>query len=241
MPEIEAPGTIRVSIPDEVFNKVKKPEEEEEKKAAQPPTLDMVVARMDQLTSKVSELAEALKARREEEKYPCPEAKAEKPEKYPYKEEKAEKPKDKEEDEEEKKAVKPKEEEDEEKKAEFDWEAVDLNAYETLKGKLPSGLRRWIEEHRKKKAEEKKPEKYPYKEEEKSESEDFTAGDMIQRAIDTAIAKRLGEQPVVKRSTVAQKTQAFETPMDIPQEIFAVADLPSLFKMGGYKVRGVTE
>jgi len=245
--------TIEITLPDEV------------EKQTEPATLDEIKAQNAQLIDLMKRLVESLEKAKEKEKYPAPKEeekseeieKAKKPEKYPYKEE------------EEKKSV----------ESEIDWDAVDLDAFETEKGKLPKGLREWIEAHRKKKeessedetekagkprrmgkpkneeerrrthqarygtselpprgtglSESQKPEKYPYKEE-KSEVESFD--NMIQRAIDEAIAKRLGEQPVKKRSVVPEQPKTFESPLDIPHEIFAKADPESILRMGGWKL-----
>jgi len=252
---IKKEGTIEITLPDET----------EVEKETEPATLDEIKAQNAQLIDLMKRLVESLEKAKEKEKYPAPKEeekseeteKAKKPEKYPYKEE--------------------------EKKSdeEIDWDAVDLDAYETEKGKLPKGLREWIEAHRKKKeessedetekaekprrmgkpkteeerrrthqarygtselpprgtglSESQKPEKYPYKEE-KSEELVQTFDDMIQRAIDQAIAKRLGEQPVKKRSVVPEKPMTFETPLDIPHEIFAKADVESILRMGGWKL-----
>jgi len=262
---IKKEGTIEITLPDET----------EVEKETEPATLDEIKAQNAQLIDLMKRLVESLEKAKEKEKYPAPKEeekseeteKVKKPEKYPYKEEKAKKP--------EKYPYK----EEKSDEAEIDWDAVDLDAFETEKGKLPKGLREWIEAHRKKKeessedetekagkprrmgkpkteeerrrthqarygtselpprgtglSESQKPEKYPYKEE-KSEVESFD--NMIQRAIDQAIAKRLGEQPVKKRSVVPEQPKTFESPLDIPHEIFAKADVESILRMGGWKL-----
>jgi len=211
----------------------------EEVRVREPATLDEIKAQNAQLIDLMKRLVESLEKAKEKEKYPAPKEeekseeteKAKKPEKYPYKEE----------------------EEKKSDEAEIDWDAVDLDAYETEKGKLPKGLREWIEAHRKKKEESSedetekagKPRRMgkPKTEEErrrthqeKSEELVQTFDDMIQRAIDQAIAKRLGEQPVKKRSVVPEQPKMFESPLDIPHEIFAKADPESILRMGGWKL-----
>jgi hypothetical protein len=246
--KIRKQGTIEITIPEEELEKT----EEEEKKATEPATLDVIAAKFDQLIDLNKRVLEALaeKAKKPKEKYPpCPEKKSEE-------------------------AEEPEPEVVEEE--EIDWDTADLEELEK-KGKLPKGLREWIERHRKKKEEEieeenetekakkkpekypykeekakkpekypykeekaKKPEKYPYKEEEKKAEEPLepvTAttdlGDIIQRAIDEAIAKRLGKTPVKKRSLVPQEEKIRKSVMDFTHEELAVLDTNIILKQLG--------
>ena len=140
----------------------------EVEKAANPPTIEMVLARLDQIDSKINENAESLKALKDVPKPPK------------------------------------KDEEEKEKDA--------------------------------KKIEEKPVEK-PVEVVEKRETIDVVA--LIKSAVESAVAAKIGEQPIQKRSTaVPEQPKTFGTPMEIPAEILFKADVESIVKMGGYTIKG---
>jgi len=63
MTTIEAPAEVTIEIPDEILNKANPDEEEKPtEKAASPPTLEMVIARIDSYASKVDQLSAKLDA-----------------------------------------------------------------------------------------------------------------------------------------------------------------------------------
>lgn len=70
---------------------------------------------------------------------------------------------------------------------------------------------------------------------EKHEGNDIMA--FITKVVDEKVAEKLGEQPIQKRSTAPAEPQTFDTPMDIPPEVFARADPESILKMGGFTTR----
>ena len=153
---------------EEEDTKVEKEETEapkETEKAASPPTLDMVIARLDAIASKVTENSEALKAMK-------------KPPKPPKEEDK----------------------EDVEKKTEDKTEGTDDSGVE--------------------------------KEEKKEEAPDLVA--LIKEVVKNEVSAKFDEQPIQKRSTAPAEPLKADTPMDIPPEIMAKADIESILKMGGY-------
>ena len=139
-------------------------------KAADPPTNEMVLARIDQLSSIVSELSETVKTLKQAPKPPM---------------------KDKE------------KEKEKEKKAEKVEDAVEEKAEEIV---------------------------------EKVEQKiDVVA--LIQDAVKKEVAEKIGDQPIIKRSTAPAEALTFDTPMDIPWNVMANADVESILKMGGYTTK----
>ena len=178
---------------------------EEKKEAEAPLTLETIAAELAKINERLENLEKAKKPK-EEEKYPYPEKKGPRTERERliahYGREKAEKLIDLLGDE----AYRCLPPRGSAQKGEDDPLALYDSLDEEIKGKLPEGLRRWIEEHRKKKEDEEKaekpkkePEKYPYKYPypEKKELEE-----MVSAAIDNALKKIL---PAEKRSLVPKE------------------------------------
>ena len=68
--------------------------------------------------------------------------------------------------------------------------------------------------------------------EEKTKEPDLVA--LIKEVVKNEVSAKFDEQPIQKRSTAPAEPLKVDTPMDIPPEIMATADIESIVRMGGY-------
>lgn len=73
---------------------------------------------------------------------------------------------------------------------------------------------------------------------EKEENKDTDIVKLIKEVVDLRVKEKLGEEPIMKRSTAPpEKLEPVATPMDIPPEVMATADVESILRLGGYTMK----